>query len=97
MEKLKELYSELEQEVLSKRNADTKAGKIRLFIENLSDYLGRSCLIVDVTYDLFLEYNPTVSVTKAYFKTILRRTWSLQVDENKIEWVIVGDLQRGRS
>lgn len=96
MEHLKELYSELEQEALSKRNVDTKAGKIRVFVENLSEYLGRSCLIVEVTYDLFLMYNPTINVTKAYFKTILKKAWRLKTDENGIEWVVVEDLHRGR-
>lgn len=93
MEPLKELYEELRSEVMSRQRTGTKAERIRLFISNLSGYMGDRRLCLDATY--YLACTRIQDLTKGYFTSIVRQSWSTEVDDSGVEWIKV-DHPKGR-
>jgi hypothetical protein len=93
VEPLQELYLELKSEVMLRQRTGTKAERIRLFISNLSDYLGDRRLCLDATYNL--AQIRIEGLARGYFTNIVRKTWTTDTDSNGVEWIKT-DHPKGR-
>lgn len=93
MEDLRVLYEEFKKDALDKRNTGSKAEKIRSFVQNLSDYLGESRLCLDAVFRLSCSRILDKPVTKSYFKQVISKSWTIETDDDKAEWIRM-DLPR---
>lgn len=64
-----------------------KAIKIRQCIDNLADDIGLHYLPYDGVYNIVCLTLGDVS--KTHFKTVVCKTWRLQMDEDKTKWIMV--------
>ncbi len=93
MEDLRVLYEEFTKDALSKRNTGSKAEKIRSFVSNLSEYLGDDRLCLDAVFRLTCSRILDKPVTKSYFKQVIEKSWTIETDDDKAEWIRM-DLPR---
>lgn len=93
MENLTALYEELLADYTAKKETGTKADSIRSFVTNLSEYMDDKRLCLDVVFTLAC---PRVQdLDKGYFTKVVRNTWTTEIDEKSVEWIIV-DKPKGR-
>lgn len=93
VESLQNLYNELQAEVIARQRTGTKADKIRIFVHNLSDYIGDRRLCLDAVYTI--AASKIEKLGKGYFTDVVRKAWTTETDENGVEWIRT-DRPKGR-
>jgi hypothetical protein len=93
LEELAELYREFEKDAKERRNLDSKAEKVRVFVSNLAAYMEEDRLCFDAVFKMVCVRILSKPINKSYFKQVIDKTWVLEEDEDKVLWIRV-DLPR---
>lgn len=93
MEELAELYREFEKDATERRNSDSKAEKVRVFVSNLAAYMEEDRLCFDAVFNMVCVKILNKPINKSYFKQVIDKAWVLEEDEDKVLWIRV-DLPR---
>lgn len=92
MDSIVSLKAQLQKDIDTSPKRGKKAILIRRFVTNLSIYMGLKRLHLESTY--VVAINKLGSISKSHFLSVVKSTWSIEIDEHKTEWIRVDQPKR---